>query len=78
MMNRILNGWDFMRAFRLALGLLIVVQSIVVKDWTLAFFGSLFVLMPVLNIGCCGAAGCSVPVKKHGKETQDISYEEVR
>lgn len=61
-MKRILSGWNFMRVLRLALGIFIVVQGIVVKDWTFTALGSIFLLMPLLNIGCCSTSGCKLPV----------------
>lgn len=78
MKNSILSGWNFMRAIRLALGIFIVVQGIVTKEWAFAILGGLFSLMPLLNIGCCGASGCNVPVVRSRKPSTDITYEEVR
>lgn len=78
MKNSILSGWNFMRVVRLALGIFIMVQGIVTKEWTFALPGGLFSLMPLFNIGCCGASGCNVPVAKSRKPSTDITYEEVR
>lgn len=77
MKKRILSGWNFMRVIRLALGIFIVVQGIVTNEWTYVILGGLFALMPLLNIGCCGASGCNVPVAKSPKPSTDITYEEV-
>lgn len=77
MMDRILNGWNVMRIIRLALGIFIVVQGIVTKEWVFAVLGGLFAIMPLLNIDCCGASGCSVPVSQSRKKLEDITYEEV-
>lgn len=67
-----------MRFFRLALGIFIIVQSAIVKDWTMGILGLLFTTMPVFNIGCCGTGGCTVAPPKGSAETKkDISYEEV-
>ncbi|WP_333575248.1 hypothetical protein [Sphingobacterium sp.] len=67
-----------MRVLRLALGIIIIVQGIVAKEWLLAGLGGLFSLMPLMNIGCCGVSGCSTPVPRTRKKKEDISYEEVR
>lgn len=74
-----LSGWSFMRILRLVLGIIIVVQGIATKEWAFAVLGSLFVMMPLLNIGgCCGAPGCGIPASRSDKEIKDVSYEEVR
>lgn len=75
--DQILRGWSFMRIARLALGIFIIVQGIVTNEWALALLGGLFAIMPLLNIGCCGASGCSMPVSKNHKKSEDITYEEV-
>lgn len=77
-MRNYFRNWDFMRVLRLALGIFIIVQGVVEKEWQFAAIGALFSLMPLLNIGCCGASGCSVPMQKSNRKTEDISYEEVR
>lgn len=77
MMQRILSNWNFMRFIRLVLGIAIIVQSFVVKDWTMGILGAMFTSMPVFNIGCCGVGGCAAPMKKATDETKEITYEEV-
>ncbi len=77
-MNSFLKNWDFMRVIRLALGIFIVVQGIQAKEWSFVMLGGLFSLMPILNIGCCGASGCNTPAFKNDIKTEDITYEEVK
>ena len=77
MKQAILSNWNFMRFVRLVLGIAIIVQSVLVKDWTMGILGVLFTSMPIFNIGCCGVGGCATPVKKNTESTKDISYEEV-
>lgn len=67
-----------MRFLRLGLGIFIVVQSVIVKDWTMGILGIAFTIMPIFNIGCCGAGGCAItPPKRSSEITKDITYEEV-
>ena len=66
-----------MRIVRLALGIFITAQGIVNKDWTFGLLGIAFTMMPLLNIGCCGASGCNVPREKASRSIEDVSYEEV-
>jgi hypothetical protein len=73
-----LRNWNFMRLLRLALGIFIIVQGIQTKEWLFVALGGLFSLMPLLNIGCCGASGCNTPVSKSNKKVEEISYEEIK
>ena len=77
MKQGIFSNWNFMRFVRLGLGIAIIVQSVMAKDWTMGIIGLLFTSMPVFNIGCCGVGGCATPVKKDTQHTKDITYEEV-
>jgi hypothetical protein len=77
MKNELLHNWNFMRFVRLVLGIAIVVQAVIAKDWTMGILGTLFTCMPVFNIGCCSVGGCSSPVNKKEQTTKDITYEEV-
>ncbi len=78
MKQAILSSWNFMRFLRLGLGIFILIQAVIVKDWTMGFLGIMFTLMPVFNVGCCGAGGCAAPPAKGISEsTKDITYEEV-
>ena len=78
MLQSILSNWNFMRFVRLGLGIAIIVQAVIAKDWTMGILGALFTSMPVFNIGCCGVGGCATPpVKRNTENTKDITYEEV-
>lgn len=59
------------------LGIVIFVQALYIKDVSLGLMGLLFTLMPVFNIGCCGASGCYVPSKRIEENSKDVVYEEV-
>lgn len=77
MKNTIFSNWNFMRFFRLGLGLAILVQAIMAKDMVFAIVGLLFTALPILNIGCCGSNGCVVSATKREINKKDINYEEV-
>lgn len=77
-MKNYLKTWSLFRAFRLVLGISIGVQGVVTKDWLFIGAGVLFSLMPLINIGCCGTAGCSTPVRKSTKSLEEVNYEEIR
>lgn len=73
----ILRNWNFMRFVRLGLGLAILLQSVLAKDWATGILGFMFAAMAVFNFGCCGTAGCYTPTKKTVDNPKEISYEEV-
>ena len=52
MKSAILTNWNFMRLVRLVLGMGIIVQSVLIKDWGMTLIGVLFTSMPIFNIGC--------------------------
>ena len=66
-----------MRIFRLALGIIIIVQGIQTGTWLFVALGAIFTLMPLLNIGCCAGSSCSVPVSKTNIKIQEVPYDEV-
>lgn len=76
-MKKYFGHWNFMRVLQLAVGVIVIVQSIQSKDWLFVAAGSVFVLMPVFNIGCCGTSCCSTLTISNGnRKTEYISYEE--
>lgn len=77
MKQGLLNNWNFMRFFRLALGIAIIVQAAVAKDWMIGLMGLIFTAMPLFNMGCCSTGACTAPVKKNREPNKEITYEEV-
>lgn len=78
MKQSIRGNWNFMRLLRLGVGVFIIVQAGMTKDWSLGILGLLFAIMPLFNIGCCGSGGCAAATPKRSAETtKEITYEEV-
>lgn len=75
-MKAILQGWNFMRIFRLVLGVAVLVQGGVAKDAITIIIGVLFGGMAVANIGCCGTNGCAINTTTNDK-TKTTNYEEI-
>ena len=75
-MKTILQGWSFMRAFRLVLGLALLVQGVVAKDMFAIIIGVVFGGMAIARIGCCGTNSCATNITRNDK-TKTIAYEEV-
>jgi hypothetical protein len=66
-----------MRFVRLSLGIAIVVQSVMAKDWAMGILGIFFTSLPVLNIGCCSTGGCATTGNVNKVGNKEITYEEV-
>lgn len=71
-MKNYLRNWNFMRVLRLAMGIFVVVQGFLNKEWIFVILGGLFSLMPLLNVGCCA------PRQNHKNEQDEIHYEEIK
>ena len=77
MKEAIFTNWNIMRFLRLTIGIAIIIQAIIAKDFMFGFIGLLFSGMALFNIGCCGAGGCYTPTKEQAENKKEISYEEV-
>jgi hypothetical protein len=75
--EKLLTGWDFMRALRLVLGLYIGVQAILMADALSGMISVFFLYQAVTNTGCCGVQGCSVPTQEQGQQIKEVTFEEV-
>ncbi|MBS4043045.1 MAG: hypothetical protein KGZ59_04460 [Chitinophagaceae bacterium] len=76
MKNQILSNWNFMRVLRLIFGIIILIQSIITKQYTFSIIGLLFSLLAVFNVSCCGTS-CSTNFKQTNNKSEDLVYEEV-
>jgi len=77
MKARIVSGWNWMRAFRLVVGLAIAVQGLYAADWLFAIAGAVFTSMALLNMGCCAGSGCGYTTNTSAKKNDNTTYEEV-
>ncbi len=77
-MRKVLKNWNVLRVIRFVFGVYVLIQGVYSRDMSYVVIGSLFTLMPVLNIGCCSTSGCATPNRKNEATTEEISYEEVR
>ncbi|HUM52494.1 MAG TPA: hypothetical protein PK431_11795 [Chitinophagales bacterium] len=80
MKNRILTGWNFQRAFYLLMGLFVIVNAIMTKQWFGAIFGAYFASMGLFSFGCAAGA-CYTSNNTQTPTTNDIQnveFEEVK
>ena len=76
-----LRSWNFIRLFRLVIGLVIIAQGVQVQEWFVVGLGILFTLLPLFNISTCGVGGCdniSPREPGRGNKPEEVSYEEVK
>lgn len=77
-MKNYLKNWNIIRLLRLIVGIFVVIQGIIAREWMFVFLGGLFALMPLMNVGC-GTSGCQTPRYKNTKKEQDEThYEEIK
>lgn len=72
------TGWNGMRWFRLALGIMILIQGIKSNDWILNIIAISLVLQAVFNAGCCSNGGCYAPINKTKEVNTEIEFEEIQ
>lgn len=73
----IFTNWNFFRFLRFVLGIIIVIQAIMARDWVFGLAGLFFSGMALFNAGCCGTGACYTPPVKNTNNTKDITYEEL-
>lgn len=78
-MKQLFSNWTFMRILRLILAIVILIQALYTGDTTTVAIGLMLLAMAFMNIGCCGAGGCQIPIRKTKKINvqKEVSYEEV-
>ncbi len=75
----LLTDWNFMRIIRLGLGIYIAVQAVKNLSILSGFFAAFFIFQAITNTGCCGAKGCSIPLKKNNSDSiEEVEYEEIK
>lgn len=77
-MDNLFKNWNFVRLLRLAMGVFLVVEAVQSGMWILVAVGAVFVVMPLLNIGCCAAGNCSVPKPNSKGSSDEVHYEEIK
>ncbi|MXS70485.1 hypothetical protein GSF70_04570 [Flavobacteriaceae bacterium W22] len=77
-MDNLFKNWNFVRLLRLAMGVFLVVEAVQSGMWILVAVGAVFVVMPLLNIGCCAAGNCSVPKSNSKNSSDEVHYEEIK
>ncbi|HLK29694.1 MAG TPA: hypothetical protein VKT28_14045 [Puia sp.] len=75
----IFSGWNFMRIIRLAMGVFMGANAIMMHDAFSGLLSVIFLFQALTNTGCCCAGSCGVALPKNNKavETETI-FEEIK
>jgi len=64
----IFSGWHIMRFVRLAMGLFIGVNAIIMHDGLSGLLSGIFLFQAFTNSGCCGASSCAIPMSRNKQQ----------
>ncbi len=68
MKDRIFKNWNFIRIFRLVLGAWVTYFSLGTSEYILLIVGIWLLIQAILDLSCCGIAGCSSAKKSTQKQ----------
>ena len=79
-MGGLFTNWNFPRILRLLVGIFVIYDGIMSREYLIVTIGFVLATMAVLNYGCCGVANCKTAVNssENQKEDTDIIFEEVK
>jgi hypothetical protein len=76
MKERILTGWNFLRVIYVAIGMLIIIQSIMQHEWLGLLPGGYFAFMGIFAFGCasgnCFGRACYTEARKHSLPNKEL------
>jgi hypothetical protein len=82
MKERILTGWTFQRGLFAVVGLVILIQSLIEKEWLSTLLGGYLLSMGLFSFGCaaggCFTGNCGVDSPINKKEISDVEFEEIK
>jgi hypothetical protein len=77
--DRLISGWNFMRMFRLGVGIFIATEAFRTQDFFTGLIAAFFLYQALTNTGCCGVQECSAPTtKSKGNAVDEIEFEEIK
>ncbi len=81
MKERILTNWTFTRALYIIMGITVIIQSAMSRQWSGVVFGVYFASMGLFAFGCaagnCYGGSCETE-EKTTTTVQDVDFEEVK
>ena len=64
MKERILKNWTILRVAYVAIGGIVIVQSVLAHEWLGILFGGYFAAMGIFSLGCAAGACSYTPRRK--------------
>lgn len=58
--TRITGPWGFMRIVRLILGIIVLIEAWRSKELIFGALGIVLLWQSLMNVACCGSAGCDI------------------
>ena len=75
----LLTGWNWVRWFRLGLGIAIAFQALETHDALSGMISALLLFQAVTNTGCCRVNACNVKQSnKQSDESDHVVFEEIK
>ena len=71
MLRVFVENWHLMRAIRLAIGVMVLVQAWEMGEWVLGGMGVWLTARAAFNEGCCGGQACMRPFSPAKGESRD-------
>lgn len=71
------NGANIIRLLKITIGTSLVIVAFFEKNAAYGMLGGIVLLQGILNT-CCGSGGCNINPTDQKKETNEITYEEVK
>jgi hypothetical protein len=68
--QRITSGWNWIRIVYLIMGISIMIQSIMIRQWAAVLFGGWFTAMGLFGLGCASGS-CYIPGRGHGTDSKN-------
>lgn len=80
MVDRLLHDWHATRWMQLVAALMFLFAGLSRNDGVALFASAFFGIQAILNVGCCGTAGCAprTGTMATGGTPKDIRYEEIK
>jgi hypothetical protein len=81
--QKVLSGWNWVRVMYVIMGTVIIIQSIIQKQWLWVLFGAYFASMGLFGFGCAAGAcftnmNYDEPADKNETKLNEVRFEEIK
>ena len=81
--QRFTQDWNLMRIVRAGLSVLVLTEAWKSGEIIFAVLGGILLAQVLLNVGCCGSAGCDInQVQNESKsdetKSKEVTFEEIK